>query len=181
MFPLYARLAASGFPILLHPTGGRYRALTDDYLLWLTFGWPFETTLAMARLVYAGVLDRFPGLSILTHHLGAFVPMMAARIAGVTATLQRSSDWSLPEPVLAYFRRFYGDTAVNGFAPALAAGREFFGADRVLFGSDYPFVPIELSLNPLRAWELPEAEKQQILGGNARRLFRLTAEYPERA
>jgi aminocarboxymuconate-semialdehyde decarboxylase len=135
----------------------------------------------MARLVYAGVLERFPQLSFITHHLGAFVPMMAARIAGVTATLQRSSGWRLPEPVLAYFRRFYGDTAVNGFPPALAAGREFFGAEHILFGSDYPFVPIELSLHPVRIWDLPEAEKALILGDNARRLFRLPANNPVRA
>ena len=174
--PLFAQLAEAGLPILLHPTGGHYRGLTGDYLLWLTFGWPFETTLAMARLVYAGVLERWPQLMIVTHHLGAFVPSMAARITGVTATLARTKGWSLPEPVLAYFRRFYADTAVNGFLPALAAGREFFGAEHVLFGSDYPFVPIELSLRPVLDWDLPQPEKRLILGGNAQRLFSRRAE-----
>jgi aminocarboxymuconate-semialdehyde decarboxylase len=169
--PLWARLEQAGLPILLHPTGGRYNGLTDDYLLWLTFGWPFETTLAMARLVYAGVLERYPQLRLLSHHLGAFVPSMAARIAGVTATLERTSPWRLPQPVLSYFRRFFADTAVNGFLPALAAGREFFGAERVLFGSDYPFVPIEVSLRPVIAWDLPDFEKAQILGGNAEQFF----------
>jgi aminocarboxymuconate-semialdehyde decarboxylase len=171
--PLFERLAALDLPILLHPTGGQYNGLTGDYLLWLTFGWPFETTLAMARLAYAGVLERFPGLRILTHHLGAMVPMMAARIAGVTATLERTSDWRLPAPLLDYLRRFYADTAVNGHRPALEAGRTFFGPGRVVFASDYPFVPIEACLRPILAWDLPEGEKADLLAGNARGLFRL--------
>jgi predicted TIM-barrel fold metal-dependent hydrolase len=171
MRPLYERVVAYGVPILLHPSHGFYRDLTHDYLLWLTFGWPFETTLAMARLVYSGLLEDFPQIKILTHHLGAFVPSMAERIKGVTATLERTSTWRLPRPVLSYFRRFYGDTAVNGHQPALAAGYEFFGPEHIVYGSDYPFVPIGVSLEAVRDWKLPGDERAGILAGNARRLF----------
>jgi len=173
LFPLYERMIASDLPVLLHPTGGDYSEGTHDYLLWLTFGWPFETSVAMARLVYSGVLERYPQLKIVTHHLGAFPPYMAERIKGVSLTLERVSDWRLPQPVLAYFKRFYGDTAVNGYRPALETGRDFFGAGQVLFATDYPFVPIGPALQAILDWDLPESEKTQILGGNARALFRL--------
>jgi uncharacterized protein len=173
MRPVFERVAHYDVPILLHPSRGYYNGLTDDYLLWLTFGWPFETTLAMARLAYSGLLEAFPQIKILTHHLGAFVPAMAARIAGVTATLERTSDWRLPQPILHYLRQFHGDTAVNGYQPALDAGYTFFGPERIVYASDYPFVPIPLSLAAVRAWQLPDAERQNILAGNARRLFGL--------
>ena len=172
MFPIYDYLVAADIPILLHPVGGNYNRRTQDYLLWLTFGWPFETSLAMARLVYSGVMERYPNLKILTHHLGAFPPYMAERIKGVTTTLERFTDWELPQPILSYFKRFYGDTAVNGYKPALTTGLEFFGADHILFATDFPFVPVDQTLRSILDWDIGEPEKDQILGENARRLFK---------
>ena len=171
--PLYEKAVEYDLPILLHPTGGQDNPQARDYLLWLTFGWPFETSLAMARLAYSGVLERFPQLKILTHHLGAFVPHTAERIKGVTCTLERTSGWKLPRPILTYFKQFYGDTAVNGHRPALDSGYEFFGASHILFATDYPFVSVAPTLKSILEWELPEDEKALILGGNARSLFRL--------
>ena len=98
---------------------------------------------------------------------------MAERIKGVTATLERSSDWRLPQPVLTYFKQFYGDTAVNGYMPALTTGYQFFGADRVLFGTDAPFVPVAPQLQAVLDWNLPAPDKNKILDENARHLFKL--------
>ncbi len=173
LFPLYEALIALDMPVLLHPKGGDYNVRTHDYLTWLTFGWPFETSLAMSRLVHAGVLERFSALKIVTHHLGAFIPHMAARIAGVGYTLARTSDWSLPRPLLDYFQQFYGDTAVNGYQPALDSGRAFFGAQHILFGTDWPFVPIGPQLQAVTEWDIPTSEKRQIMCENAMQLFHL--------
>tara|TARA_B100001964_G_scaffold202620_1_gene231092 strand:+ start:5060 stop:6013 length:954 start_codon:yes stop_codon:yes gene_type:complete len=171
LFPIYEKLIEHDLPILLHPKSGDYNTRTNDYLLWLTFGWPFETTLAMSRLVYSGVLDKYPRLKILTHHLGALVPHMAARIEGVTYTLQRVTDWSLPKPVLSYFKQFYGDTAVNGYKPALESGYEFFGAEHIMFATDAPFVPVGPQLAAIQDWDVQVKQKEQILGTNARRFY----------
>jgi predicted TIM-barrel fold metal-dependent hydrolase len=173
LFPLYEKIVEYDIPILLHPTGGNYGPGTRDYLLWLTFGWPFETSIAMSRLVYSGVLDRFPNLKILTHHLGAFVPYLAARIKGVHFTLERAGGPRLAQPVLNYFKRFYGDTAVNGFIPQLGAGYEFFGADHILFATDSPYVPVEPQRQAVLNWDLPHREKEKILDATARTFFKI--------
>lgn len=171
--PLLARIAEFDIPILLHPVGGNDSVLARDYMLWLTFGWPFETSLATTRLAYAGIFEKFPRLKILTHHLGAFIPFMAERIKGVNFTLERAEGIRLAEPILTTLKRFYGDTAVNGYGPALNAGYEFFGADHILFGTDYPFVPIASQQQAVVDWEITAEDKSKILDGNARRLFQL--------
>ncbi len=168
---LWERIAAHNLPVLLHPTGGSDNPLARDYLLWLTFGWPLETSLMMLRLVYGGLYERFPSLKILTHHLGAFVPVTAERIKGVNFTLERSTGTARPEPLLTSLKRFYGDTTVNGFPPALNAGYEFFGADHVLFATDYPYVPMTPQCRAVRAWNLAAADKEKILDTNARQFF----------
>jgi aminocarboxymuconate-semialdehyde decarboxylase len=168
---LWERIAALDLTVLLHPTGGADNPLARDYLLWLTFGWPLDTSLVMVRLAYSGLFQRHPNLRILTHHLGAFIPLMAARIQGVQFTVERTGSAALQEPLLETLRRFYGDTTVNGYYPALNAGREFFGVEHILFGTDYPYVPIAPQKNAVLSWELAEADRQKILEGNARGLF----------
>lgn len=172
-FPIYDRMVKYDLPILLHPAGGDYNECTRDYMLWLTFGWPLDTSLAMARLVYTGVLEKYPQLKIITHHLGAFVPYLSERINDVSATVEKSLPWKLSQPALSYFRQFYGDTAVHGNKYALDAGYEFFGSDRILFGTDYPFVPMGKTVQSVLEWKIPERDKGKILSENGRRLFKI--------
>ncbi|HZQ05391.1 MAG TPA: amidohydrolase family protein [Anaerolineae bacterium] len=171
--PLLERIVEYDIPILLHPTGGADNPLAREYMLWLTFGWPFETSLVMLRLVYSGVMEKFPQLKILTHHIGAFIPLMAERIKGVTFTLDKAEGTQQVGSVLPILKRFYGDTAVNGYMPALRAGYEFFGGEHVLFGTDYPFVPIAPQRESIVNWELPEQDKLNIMDANARKLFKI--------
>jgi aminocarboxymuconate-semialdehyde decarboxylase len=172
-FPLYDRITERESPILLHPVGGDYNKRTRDYMLWLMMGWPFETSVAMARLVYSGFLERYPRLKIITHHLGAFVPHLARRIDDISRTLEKTGASRLRSPALTYFRQFYGDTAVHGHKAALAEGYDFFGPDRILFGSDYPFVSLEETVKSVSEWHLSADEREKILGGNARALFKV--------
>lgn len=173
--PLWEIIAARDIAVLLHPTGGTDNPLARDYLLWLTFGWPLDTSLVMLRLAYTGLFQRFPRLRILTHHLGAFIPLMAARIQGVHYTVERTGGIRLQEPILDSLRRFYGDTTVNGYPPALDAGFRFFGSEHILFGTDYPYVPIAPQCSALRNWDLSPEERAKIADGNARRMFGLNA------
>jgi aminocarboxymuconate-semialdehyde decarboxylase len=170
-FPLYEKISEYDLPILLHPVGGDYNERTRDYQLWLIFGWPFETSIAMARLVYAGVLEKYPRLKIITHHLGAFIPSLSRRILSVSRRMEKSPQWKLPQPALSYFKRFYGDTAVHGHKATLNDGYDFFGPDRIVFGTDYPFAPLDEVMPPVMEWEIPSREKQKILGENAKALF----------
>ncbi|MBI4463193.1 MAG: amidohydrolase, partial [Acidobacteria bacterium] len=152
--PLFERMAAHDLPIWLHPA--RPSTFSDypvekksRYEMWWVFGWPYETSVAMGRLVFAGIFDAFPNLKIITHHTGAMVPYFEGRIGpGLDQLGARTPEadadlvkHSLRRRPLDYFRMFYADTAVFGATQALECGIGFFGADHVLFGSDMPFDP----------------------------------------
>ncbi|MFH1235727.1 MAG: amidohydrolase family protein, partial [Parcubacteria group bacterium] len=146
-------------------------------------GWPYETTLGMARLVYGGVLARYPDLKFITHHAGAMVSFMADRIEG-------SCDWyemalnakftkRFPKRPIDYFRLFYNDTAVYGNAPALMCAYSFFGADRLLFGTDFPYdaecgdAYTRKTIHAIEAMDVSDSEKEKIFAGNARRILKI--------
>lgn len=152
--PVFAKLAELDHPIWLHPIRGPehadYRTETvSAHELWFTFGWPYETAVAMGRLVYAGLFERFPGIKIITHHLGGLVPYLEGKISmgfrqageGNLTTNPVAVEAGLKRPLADYFKMFYGDSAVNGVGKALDCGLAFFGADRCLFASDAPFDP----------------------------------------
>jgi aminocarboxymuconate-semialdehyde decarboxylase len=185
-------MAERDLPIWLHParppTVGDYAdEPRSRYDLWWAFGWPYETSLAMGRLVFSGLFDRHPGLKIITHHLGAMVPFCAGRLGGGLDQLGSRTDdpddaaalGRLRRRPLDYFRMFYGDTALFGAWHAMESGLAFFGADHVLFGTDMPFDPekgpgfIRDTIAAMERMRATEAEKAQIYEGNARRLLRL--------
>lgn len=191
--PIFDRMAAHGLPIWMHPARpdrfADYPTETRSrYDLWWAFGWPYETTIAMARLVFSGIFDRLPDLKIITHHMGAMLPYFEGRAGhGLDQLGTRTDDpddgqalGRLKRRPLDYFRMFYGDTALFGAHHAMECGLAFFGADHVLFGTDMPFDPekgpgfIRDTIGAMEKMRATPEEKQQIYEGNARRLLRLT-------
>jgi len=141
--PIFAAAAELDCAIWLHPT--RSPAWPDypteaesRHGIWWSIGWPYETSAAMCRLVYSGILDRHPDLRIITHHAGAMIPYFSGRFKEVQTEDQRPALGALEHEPLDYFRRFYADTALFGAPHALRCGVEFFGTDHVLFGTDMP-------------------------------------------
>ena len=190
--PIFARMAGHRLPIWVHPA--RPATVADyageprsKYDLWWAFGWPFETSVAMGRLVFSGLFDRHPELIVITHHLGAMIPFCAGRVGGGLDQLGSRSDD--PEDAAAlgrlrrrpidYFRMFYGDTALFGAWHAMESGLAFFGADHVLFGTDMPFDPekgtgfIRETIEAMTRMRAADEEKAKIYEGNARRMLRL--------
>jgi predicted TIM-barrel fold metal-dependent hydrolase len=189
---LFGRMAAADLPVWLHPIRSAafpdYATETASKLeMWWVFGWPYETSVAMARLVFAGCFDRFPGIKIITHHMGGMVPYFAGRVGPGLDQLGARTDGDdlavharrLKRRPFDYFKMFYADTALFGARHAVRCGLEFFGADRVLFASDMPFDPekgpgfIRATIRNLEELDLPEADRAKIFEGNARRLLRL--------
>jgi len=151
---LFDRMAAYDLPVWLHPYRGAdvpdYAAESrSQFEIWWTFGWPYETSVAMARLVFSGIFDRHPNLKIITHHLGAMAPYFEGRVGpGWDQLGARTSDQDYTQVLkrlarrpVDYFRMFYADTAVFGAYDATVCGLSFFGAGHVLFASDAPFDP----------------------------------------
>jgi aminocarboxymuconate-semialdehyde decarboxylase len=184
--PVFATAAEHNLPIWLHPA--RTAAMTDyarepksRFEMWWCFGWPYETSVAMARLVFSGVFDRHPDLKIVTHHCGGKIPYYDGRIgAGMAVLGKRTADEdyskvlpSLQRPHLDYFRDFYGDTAMFGGRAGLKAGLDFFGAEHIVFATDAPLAPIPESIAAVRDLGLSPAASEQVFSGNARKLMKL--------
>jgi aminocarboxymuconate-semialdehyde decarboxylase len=153
--PFFASMNKLGKPIFLHPArGANHPDYLDEkkslYEIWWTFGWPYETSVAMARLVFSKILDKYSNVKVIAHHLGAMVPYFEGRVGpGWDQLGKRTSDEdyfsllkSLKKRPLDYFKQdFYADSAVFGSRPATVCGLEFYGVDHVVFASDCPFDP----------------------------------------
>ncbi len=186
--PFFATLAELDLPIWLHPVR---TASMPDYLseqksrfeMWWCFGWPYDTSVAMLRLVFSGLLDRYPKLKIITHHLGGMIPFYDGRVGpGLKVLGQRTSDEdysqilpSLKRPHMDYLHDFFADTALfGGGAHALRCGLEFFGADKVVFATDTPLGPIAPTIKAIEKLELAPADQRKLFVGNAEKLLKMT-------
>ncbi len=177
--PFYKELVGYDLPLLLHPAHwGDYRLVDMDegWRMMHVFGWPFDSTQAVWRLIMGGVIDEFPGLKVVVHHMGALLPYFEERIY---STFERHLKDRLPRHISEYWGNFYGDTAVDGTKAAYPCGYAFFGADRLVFGTDYPFgtesgeAYVRDNLSGVRAMGLPPEIEARVLSGNAARLLHL--------
>ncbi len=184
--PLYGMMAAFDLPIWIHPV--RDRQVPDypgesisEYGLFLAFSWPYETTIAMGRLVFSGVLERFPALKLITHHCGGMLPSFYKRAALIPPGVKTGDVTKLERPPEEYFRRFYADTVMGGNVPALMTGYAFFGADRLLFATDYPYpggatqseAAMRGVIKSVEAMDITDEEKARIFSENAKTLLKL--------
>ena len=180
--PFFELMARLDRPIWIHPNRTVEWSdfpLTEkesQYHLYSLTGWPTDTAVTMYRLMCAGYLERWPGLRIITHHSGGTVPMVAGR-------LKRPLRWQNTEPrtpltkePLEYLRMFYADTGNFGNPIALRAALEFFGEDRVLFGSDFGFSPefLPQTLDDIETVVQDDGAKRKVYEENARRVLRLS-------
>jgi len=184
--PLYEMISSFNLPIWLHPrreqTPDYASESSSKYWIWCLWGWPYETTIAMTRLVYSGVFDKYPNLKFITHHCGAMVPYFEGRILcieGLAKFCGKQFGENLKRPLLDYYRLFYNDTAIHGSSQGLMTAYHFFGPDRILFGADFPF-EIEYGAGTLRdtiksidQMDIPESDRKKIYEDNARRLLGL--------
>ena len=191
-YPVFETMARHDLPVWIHPMRGPNFPdyATEDaseYEIWFTFGWPYETSACMTRLVYSGLFDKLPDIKIITHHFGGMVPFFAEKIGIGFAQIGAHDVAHNPIAAAAglkkqpkdYFRMFYADTATNGSAAAAACGLDFFGPDRSLFATDAPFDPeggsllIRETIRAVDSLETDGATRDKIFGGNLERLLRL--------
>jgi len=190
--PIFAAMAAYDLPIWLHP----YRNAdvpdysTEDrsqYEIWWTFGWPYESSVAMARLVFSGIFDRYPDLKIITHHMGGMIPSFEGRIGpGWDQLGARTSDRDygrllkeLKKRPFDYFKMFYADTALFGAYEPTVCGLKFFGVDHTLFASAAPFDPeggrqyLRETVAVIDRLPITNDERERIYWKNAATLLKL--------
>ncbi|MFC1893454.1 amidohydrolase family protein [Chloroflexota bacterium] len=186
--PVYEKMAQYNLPIWIHPQRAAqspdYRSEEESkYGIYSIFGWPYDTTAAMTRLVFSHVLQDYPNLKFITHHCGALVPYFAQRIVShINYNEMRAKQkhtQGLTKHPIEYFRMFYNDTALSGNTPALMCAYAFFGAEHMLFGTDMPFDSLngDSSVNDtivaIEQMDIPDSDKKKIFEDNARQIMRL--------
>ena len=190
--PIFQAMARHDLPVWIHPIRGPnfpdYVSETaSEAEIWFTFGWPYETSAAVTRLIYSGIYDELPRLKIVTHHMGGMIPYFAAKIDlgfrqiffGSTARNPVAEEAGLKKPVLDYYRMLYADTALNGAIAATACGHDFFTTGHCLFATDAPFDAergsrlIGGTITAVKALEISASEQARVLSENARALLRL--------
>ena len=172
-WPLYEKAEELGAVLFIHPTNPASVEGMRDFWLTPLVGFTFDTTLAAARLVFSGVVEKFPRLTWVLAHLGGTIPYIAERLdRGFHAF--RECRANIRKPPSEYLKHFYYDT-VNFDARALQLAIQFAGASHLLAGSDYPHQigSLRFMLDSIRGLAISEEDRAAIFGQNASRLLRL--------
>ena len=191
-WPIFEKMAGYDLPIWLHPARGQefpdYLTEKDSqFEIWWVMGWPYETSVAMSRLVFWGIFDKLPNIKIITHHMGAMIPYFEGRIGpgwDQLGSRQANENYaelkaSLKKRPIDYFHMFYADTALFGGYAGTECGLSFFGKDRCLFASDCPFDPeggpmyIRETIKVLDKLKVSDADREDLYLNNVRRLLKL--------
>ncbi|KZT72552.1 amidohydrolase 2 [Daedalea quercina L-15889] len=186
--PVWAALEKAGLAVFLHPhygvDGKEWGDKDNGHVLPLALGFPFETTIAITRLVLSGVLDRYPNLRILLAHSGGALPQLSSRLAScidhdpiVASRLQHDARY--------YLGKLYFDAVAYGSEElGFVSDQKRLGSKRMFFGTDHPFFPplketdkwksvvenLE-AIDGVYGWT--EEDKAGVRGGNALALFGL--------
>lgn len=170
--PFWEAIHEAGKPLFLHPSNAPCQANWNSYSLHQKILWPTDTTLAISRIVYSGIFDRYPNLKLIAAHLGGMILFYLDRL-----------NWREGKPECKlepeeYFKRIYYDTAGPIRAAFIKLACETVGAGQILFGSDYPhgrggrddqFYPMTLAA--MDALDMPKRDKEKIYYQNAKELF----------
>lgn len=165
--PLWARINALRLPVIEHPMFPQDTSDMGEFELPLRVGLAFDTTLVAARLIYAGVFERYPDFPYVLAHTGGALIMLLERLDNGYRLFPdcRKFISRLPSE---YARRLYYDTCAFG-ASALRFAIETVGVGQVLLGTDDPFIGADTA--HVAALDLSPADRAAVLGGNASRLF----------
>lgn len=169
--PFYAHVAELGLPLVLHPTVPIWGQTISDHSMIPMAGFMVDTSFAMLRLILGGVMERHPTLQVVHPHCGGVLPYLMGRVVEQTEVKRRGRAHIKQSPRETY-RRVYLDL-VSPDQLAVNFALDFAGADRLLFGSDHPWVSIDAIMRYVSKLNCSNADMAKILGGNARELFRI--------
>jgi len=196
-FPIFQKASDLDIPIWMHPARGSDMADYKDedkskYEIWWTLGWPYETSVAQARMVFSGMMDKLENFKLITHHLGGLSPFhsgrtgpgwqfLGDRTSGAAGDEYRAAKDGLKKPHAEYFKDFYADTAVFGSREATVCGIEYYPRDRVLFASDAPFDPekgpmyIRETIKIIDGLDIDDEWREDLYWRNAAKIMNLPA------
>ena len=168
---VYAHAETLQMPIVMHPTVPTWGEAIKDHWMIGMMGLQVDNSFALLRLILSGILERHPNLQIVMPHVGGILPYMSGRIDHQTEVLGRARE-NITQPPSAYLRRIYLDT-VSPSVQSLQYAYEYSGGDRLLFGTDHPWVDMPRFVRLIEEMPISEADKAKIFGENAIELFDL--------
>lgn len=172
-WPLYESANQRKAVIYIHPTFPIGVEAMTDYWLMPLVGFTFDTTLAAAKLVFSGVVEKFPGIQWVLCHLGGAIPYLAERLDRGYHAFSECRE-HISKPPSEYLKQFYYDT-VNFDPGALQLAINFAGPDHLVAGSDYPHQigSLKQMVSSIDGMKLSEEQKSKIRWQNAASLLKL--------
>jgi len=166
--PFYARVAELGVPLIVHPTDFVFNDVLTGYDngIMRSMGRLLDSSVTVMRLIFSGIMERHPDLRVVQTHAGGILPFQAGRLD------KNARIAGLPEKPSTYLKRMSVDT-VAPQALTIRAALEFYGEDRVLYGTDFPCWHPADARGVIDEIALPAEQDAKLMGGNAARLFRL--------
>lgn len=169
--PIYQRAEELEMPVVLHPVVPTWAEAIKDYSMIPMIGLMIDHSFAMLRLILSGILERYPNLKIVQPHTGGVLPYLWGRVQNQTEVMKRGIENITQSPNM-YYQRVYFDM-VSPSALAMKFIYDFAGADRLLFGSDHPWVDIGVFSKLIKEMDIPEEDRNRIFGLNAQKLFKI--------
>jgi len=188
---LYKKAVELDVPLWMHPSRPpEYPDYVGEkisqYQIWQALSWLLDSSSAMVRLVFSGVYERYPDLKLIIHHHGALIPLFAKRMQYGWDYFEQNTGkkqpTSISRPYIDHFKKFYCDTATQGYEPLLLKMvYNFFGPDHILFGSDGPMdatggraftMDAKMSVEDMG---LSKRDRQKIFSRNILRLLKRSA------
>lgn len=171
--PIYEKAAKLDVPLYIHPTSPINHTAMDDYRLVPILGFGVDTSLAVLRLVFSGILERLPGLKLVASHLGGVFPYLRGRIdAGFHAYPECKVN--ILKPPSHYLKQVWIDSICYD-SDVFMVAYAFSGSEKVVLGSDFPhqITDIEKAVERIMRLNISDEEKGKILGANAAKLLKL--------
>jgi aminocarboxymuconate-semialdehyde decarboxylase len=166
LLPFYERMAEYGLPIHIHPRGPVEKNAYRDYRLGPMLGFEFDLCIAVARLLFSGILEKYSGLNFIVSHLGGGIPFLATRINDCYRYYPECQV-QITQPPLDQLKRIYYDT-VSFSESSLMCVYHFAGPGQMILGSDYPHVigDIDRAVTSIQDLPIANEEKEMIFGDN---------------
>jgi len=165
--PFFKRANELDATIFLHPMTPPAVERLNEYSLAPLVGFIFDTTIAVERLVFSGMLDMFPRIKFILPHVGGAAPYLTGRWTIGWEAYEECRRFA-PQPPISYLRRMYYDV-VSLHQPTIRCAYDTVGPGKLLLGSDYPHVigDVSRTIGSINHMDISSADKEAILGANA--------------
>ncbi len=171
--PIYEKAAKLDVPLFIHPTSPINSAAMEEHRLVPILGFGVDTTLAVLRLVFGGVLEKVPNLKLLASHLGGVFPYLRGRIEKAFNSYPECKV-NISKSPLYYLKKVWVDSVCYD-PDVFMSSYKFFGGDKIVIGSDFPLqiADLDKAVERIRQLSINDQDKSKILGENAAKLLKL--------